>query len=260
MRSPVSIAAGSGLILALAAGCSTTSETDADGAPPASVWTYLLERYDRDADGRIAADEYSREGDGFGRLDTDADGVLTAADLERAGDDIGPYVNALRAQAVIARHFQEDDDDETLLLEELEWSFTLFDDDGDGQVTAAEFDALAATHAHELAEGARRMLRVASAMSSAVAPFDALLAAADEDGDGRLGRTELVGFFHAMSVGGRPWSLGREALLEPGAGGGVAPGTLAPDFTLRPPDGGEPVTLSSFRGDRPVALVFGSYT
>ncbi len=38
-------------------------------------------------------------------------------------------------------------------------------------------------------------------------------------------------------------------------------GTVAPDFTLSPPDGGPAVTLSSFR-DRnlPVALIFGSYT
>ncbi len=37
-------------------------------------------------------------------------------------------------------------------------------------------------------------------------------------------------------------------------------GTMAPDFTLAPPEGGELVTLSDFRGDRSVALIFGSYT
>ncbi len=37
-------------------------------------------------------------------------------------------------------------------------------------------------------------------------------------------------------------------------------GDDAPDFTLSPPGGGEPFTLSSMRGERPVALVFGSYT
>ncbi len=37
-------------------------------------------------------------------------------------------------------------------------------------------------------------------------------------------------------------------------------GDLAPDFELRDCDGANPVTLSSFRGDRPVALVFGSFT
>jgi len=53
------------------------------------------------------------------------------------------------------------------------------------------------------------------------------------------------------------WNLAR--------GGALAPGDPAPDFCLSP--AGEPeetsaacVRLSSFRGDRPVVLVFGSYT
>jgi peroxiredoxin len=37
-------------------------------------------------------------------------------------------------------------------------------------------------------------------------------------------------------------------------------GDDAPDFTLKSPDGGQTVTLSDYRGKRPVALVFGSYT
>ena len=42
--------------------------------------------------------------------------------------------------------------------------------------------------------------------------------------------------------------------------GALRPGDLAPDFTLAPRDSGSPVTLSSFRGKSPIALVFGSYT
>jgi hypothetical protein len=37
-------------------------------------------------------------------------------------------------------------------------------------------------------------------------------------------------------------------------------GDLAPDFTLRDISGTESVTLSDFRGKKPVALVFGSFT
>lgn len=37
-------------------------------------------------------------------------------------------------------------------------------------------------------------------------------------------------------------------------------GDLAPDFTLFDIKGEESVTLSDFRGVKPVALVFGSYT
>jgi hypothetical protein len=44
------------------------------------------------------------------------------------------------------------------------------------------------------------------------------------------------------------------------AQGNLRPGDMAVDFTLAPSGGGPPVTLSSFRGKSPVALVFGSYT
>ena len=37
-------------------------------------------------------------------------------------------------------------------------------------------------------------------------------------------------------------------------------GDSAPDFTLYDIEGKESVTLSDFRGKKPVALVFGSYT
>ncbi len=37
-------------------------------------------------------------------------------------------------------------------------------------------------------------------------------------------------------------------------------GDLAPDFTLSDISGTKSVTLSDFRGKKPVALVFGSYT
>jgi hypothetical protein len=34
----------------------------------------------------------------------------------------------------------------------------------------------------------------------------------------------------------------------------------APDFTLKSPDGKTTITLSSFKGKKPVVLVFGSFT
>lgn len=37
-------------------------------------------------------------------------------------------------------------------------------------------------------------------------------------------------------------------------------GAIAPDFSLRDVDGLNPVRLVDFRGRRPVALVFGSFT
>jgi hypothetical protein len=40
----------------------------------------------------------------------------------------------------------------------------------------------------------------------------------------------------------------------------VKVGDPAPDFTLSNLQGQQPVTLSAFKGKRPVVLVFGSYT
>ena len=40
----------------------------------------------------------------------------------------------------------------------------------------------------------------------------------------------------------------------------IRAGDLAPDFTLYRLNGEETVTLSHYRGKKPVALVFGSYT
>ena len=43
---------------------------------------------------------------------------------------------------------------------------------------------------------------------------------------------------------------------------GAAPrvGAIAPDFELRDSRGQHPIRLSEFRGEKPVALVFGSFT
>ncbi len=37
-------------------------------------------------------------------------------------------------------------------------------------------------------------------------------------------------------------------------------GDMAPDFTLSDSNGENPVILSDFRGQKPVALIFGSFT
>ncbi len=51
-----------------------------------------------------------------------------------------------------------------------------------------------------------------------------------------------------------------ETLWKSARAGRIHPGDSAPDFTLPVLDGQGNVTLSSFRGKRPVVLVFGSYT
>ena len=51
-----------------------------------------------------------------------------------------------------------------------------------------------------------------------------------------------------------------ESLWMSARAGHLHAGDVAPDFTLKTVDGTAQVTLSSFRGQRPVVLVFGSYT
>lgn len=57
------------------------------------------------------------------------------------------------------------------------------------------------------------------------------------------------------------WGLlpGRQMWLW-ARGGSLTVGDQAPDFTLQTYDHASRVTLSSFRGERPAVLVFGSYT
>jgi hypothetical protein len=51
-----------------------------------------------------------------------------------------------------------------------------------------------------------------------------------------------------------------ETLWNRARGGRLQPGDLAPDFRLPALDHKSSVQLSSYRGSRPVVLVFGSYT
>jgi hypothetical protein len=51
-----------------------------------------------------------------------------------------------------------------------------------------------------------------------------------------------------------------ETLWKRARAGALHPGEPAPDFQLPTVDHRDTVRLSSFRGSRPVALIFGSYT
>ncbi len=52
------------------------------------------------------------------------------------------------------------------------------------------------------------------------------------------------------------WSQTRALMLRPSP----AVGTVAPDFTLDTLSGDRAITRSVFQGDRPLVLIFGSYT
>ncbi|NOT31150.1 MAG: hypothetical protein HOP15_11940 [Planctomycetes bacterium] len=59
----------------------------AEAESPALVtWHFLREKYDRDGDGRITSDEYTRSRAGFRRLDADRDEVVSVADFDPRWD------------------------------------------------------------------------------------------------------------------------------------------------------------------------------
>jgi hypothetical protein len=64
-----------------------------------------------------------------------------------------------------------------------------------------------------------------------------------------------------MHVGPVPFLLFPfETMWTQARAGTLRAGTVAPDFTLPLLDGSGSVRISSFRGTKPVVLVFGSYT
>lgn len=97
-------------------------------------------------------------------------------------------------------------------------------------------------------------------------PWDTIVAGADGDESGDLSRGELIAFHTKMAGDAGDWKLegppsgGQRQAREPAPKNGPAVGTMAPDFELEVPDGDVSVRLSSFQGNKPVALIFGSYT
>lgn len=81
----------------------------------------------------------------------------------------------------------------------------------------------------------------------------------DRNGDGALTEADFEGDARGEGRGGRGARGGRGG-GRPERGQAPKAGEMAPDFALKSKDGKSTVKLSSFRGQKPVALIFGSYT
>ena len=220
------------------------------------VFGFLLARYDEDGDGRVAPAEYDRDGGDFGRLDRDSDGLLTEADFAAAGRRVRPLPpgEARRARSVhlIAWYLQTDDDPANVLAEEVRLAHRAFDRDGDGRVGRTEFERLADDRAVFGRRPSGRWMGLLEVETTD--PWERLAEGVDGDDDGFLTWAELEAFHDR-----------NEADFDIDPGEVLAPrrsltGRRAPDFTLPTVDGSDTVTLSGFAGERPVALIFGSYT
>ena len=151
--------------------------------------------------------------------------------------------------------------------------FQALDRDGDGAITADDLDWSDDSRYARQMEMAERLLR-----------------RADGNGNKRVSREEWAKLFDELARdkkeletedlrrllfpprrGGPPSGMSGmppKAVLLYGlltgeiGSGAVGPGldAPAPDFTLTSPDGKTTITLSEFRGQKPVALIFGSFT
>ena len=166
------------------------------GGPPPS-WEEFAERHDADGDGRVSAEELFR--DHFDRLDADGDGFVSAADFEAHRSTMAFTFVAHRADA---------DQDGDVTAAELDAWFAERDTNGDGRLDASDFERRGAG-------GPRPHFGFAEALDAdgdgAVtrADLEVLAARFDADGDGVVEADELPemgpgshGRFHHRGFGG----------------------------------------------------------
>ena len=216
---------------------------------PAARWDHLQKQHDKDGDGKITAAEYDRGEQKFARFDRDGDGVLTAADFERGGGrgnrgggrrEGGQRRGGGRrgsrfgnmAGLEIAKHA---------------------DADRSGSIPAAEWKAFMASLAGD--DGVVDMAKLGMSSSMGGMMGRMVSGMLDADGDGEITTDDLAPMFEQLDKN-EDSTLQRDEL-----GKLPWPGEVAPDFELPfAGDNSKTVKLSSFKDDRPVALIFGSYT
>ena len=245
-----------------------------------------LSKYDKDKNGEITAEEYPRGERGFANLDRDGDGVITKSDLESMGRRGGGRAGGRGGRAGRSGRGGERRDIGTMIAGMLA---AQADGDQDGAVTLAEWTAHinsldtdddAVLSADEMA-GQLRMggggrsqrggsqrggaQRGGAQRGGAAGGASRMLRRLDKDGDGALQVSEVASLFAGIDAN-QDDVLSSEELPRRRGGGrsaGAAPavGDQAPDFDLPlVKDAEQSIKLSSFRGKKPVALIFGSYT
>lgn len=244
---------GPALAVALLIGCATPSSPPPPEPPRPDplaehrrhleeAWSFLAQRYDTDGDGAIARGEYARGAEPFARLDRDGDGALRFADLLQPGPlppDFGIPLLVVRLTG--------DGREGVTPIAPLVDALAALDRDGDGRVARAEFEPVAAR-----------------GVPLGVDAFATLLAGMDADHDRLLSRPEIARWLHGRDAEG-------DGLLElRERPRGAAPLRLgwsepherepAPDFAALRLDDLAPVRLSELRRDKPIALLFGSFT
>jgi thiol-disulfide isomerase/thioredoxin len=183
-------------------------------------WAWVSSRFDSNRDGKVFRKELAVPDTTWKLLDRDGDGVVTIEDQD--------WENSAWAR-------QE---------AEAQRKFRTLDADNDGRLTAAEwaesFTRAAGTEDGLSFDEFRRNLLPAQSQSQT------------QNGDRRT-----------MTMTPKRRADYIKAVLTEDVGTfneGPQVGETAPDFSLNTHDGKARISLSSFRGSRPVVLTFGSYT
>lgn len=227
------------------------------GEAEASPWVALA-KYDKNHDGEISAEEYPRGEKAFTNLDKNRDGVISPSDFEPQGESGGHDMSVTMAGMLASR--ADRDKDGKVTQEEFIHYVEKLDVDANGVLEPEEMAAAFGSRARRMQPGTlARMTR-----------------GLDTDRDGDLQATEIAALFGKLDadVDGvldpkemperRP-SRGRRSHQgensEPPAEVVPQVGEVAPDFELPVvADMEKTIKLSSFQGEKPVALIFGSFT
>ncbi len=202
------------------------------------IWTFIQQRYDKDSNGQVTVEEYARGKVQFLNYDTDRDGVLTEKDFPDEAWYNG-FGSGVAREADLNRNRE-------VTAEEWQAYLDRLDADKDGEMTQDEFG------------------RVYSPVM--VARMSIVALSYDQDMDGKVTREDYAMLFGDLDRNKDGVLRGAELLSKAGVGTrprrpAPAVGEIAPDFELPLADNAEKtVRLSSFRGNKPVALIFGSYT
>ena len=226
------------LLALLLSGCAGTSGSCGGRVELQNIWLALAAKHDKDGDGRITSAEFTRGEAQFRNHDRNQDGVITTADYPegRYWNGFGPWVARMA------------DGDRNKVVERSEWQQMTdrMDSNRDGVIDSAEFAKT------PFGVGADKM--------------DLLALSFDQDGDGRIEVSDFDSLFADLDlnddgkIAEREFKGSERLFTRPRSKLPVV-GQMAPDFDLpRSDDASKTVKLSSFRGKRPVALIFGSYT
>jgi len=257
-----------------------------------STWE-VIARHDKDKNGKVTSTEYTRGEEKFKRLDANSDGVLTKDDFSGGGNRRegmrgrggrgdrgmrgggfggrggGRGRGEMMGQMLLSRMKSGMDADSDGSVTTKEWKAFLKNADSDKDKILSQDELVDAGSPERMAEFASRTFDSNDDQKIQIGELDPVFERADADKNGILEGNEISDPRRGgRDRGGRGRERGRGQRGRGQRGGRdgqgsslPTPGDMAPDFKL-PVVGnkGQSITLSDFRGKRPVALIFGSYT